>query len=95
MWGREGRATPPPPDRRRFTINNRVTTWRRVVDWSVGSVGSVRARALTIPHSFLESSFWIQQKAGMGDGQRKLMPGWTCRSDPGHRLFPLGQTPDS
>ena len=26
-------------DRRRFTINNRVTTWRRVVDWSVGSVG--------------------------------------------------------
>ena len=26
---------------------------------------------LTIPHSFLESSFWIQQKAGMGDGVRR------------------------
>ena len=35
-----------------------------------------------IPHSFLESSFWIQQKAGMGDGEGM----W---GGSGARSFPL------
>ena len=33
-----------------------------------------RARSLTPLHSFLESSFWIQQKAGMGEGARSPPP---------------------